>query len=137
MYNEWEGERMKKDKMTVYSLPLQWLLITIVVSCIVGCNSNSAQRYDAVQAAFTERSQAEVKATSYNTQYIVRCNDGSIWEIKASSKTDGIGNVKILYKNCIFDSLYRVPEKPIVPPQPPLPLEKTDGTNSFKPTNFG
>jgi len=111
-----------------------WL--TLILG-ITGCNSNPAQRHDAVVKAFAAR-EIEVKATSYGDQYIVRCeDDGSIWEIKASTSIDGLGNIPIIYKNCLFDPLYKIPDKPVRPPKPPLPLEQGDGTNTFNPTNFG
>lgn len=118
-----------KDKVMVYSAPLQWLFIALIVPLMIGCSSSHTQRQEAVRQSFGTNKYVEVKATSYIDQFIVRCEDGSIWEVKASTETDRIGNVEVLYKNCLFDALYRLPPKPLAPPLSPLPLEKED-TNS-------
>jgi len=115
---------MNKDKMLLSSLPLQWLFIVIVVSIFVGCSNTHKQRQDAVIQSFTNQT-VQVKATTYVDQFIVRCDDGSIWEIKVKTASDGYNNIApILYKNCLFDALYSLPLKPEAPPLPPLPLEK-------------
>lgn len=114
---------MSKDEMIFRSLPIQWLFIAIVVPLMIGCSNTHKQRQDAVAKSFTNQT-VQVKATTYMDQFIVRCEDGSVWEVKANAN-----NLMpiIIYKNCLFDPLYSLPPlplKPVDPPLPPLPLEK-------------
>lgn len=90
----------------------------------IGCSNTQHQRQEAVANSFSNQT-VQVKATTYPDQFIVRCEDGSIWEVKAAPES-GTYNIPITYKNCLFDALYRLPEKPVVPQLPPLPLEKVD-----------
>lgn len=115
---------MNRDKAYFYSLPIQWLFIVMVMTGVVGCSNTHTQRQEAAREAFTNQ-EVEVKATTYFDQFVVRCEDGSIWEVKVKTNQDGYNNIPapVYYKNCLFDPLYKLPEKPIAPQ---LPLEKTD-----------
>jgi hypothetical protein len=75
---------------------------------------------EVIRSSFTNQA-CQIKHTTYQNQFIVRCEDGSIWEVKMD---DGMDLAIISYKNCIFDPLYKLPEKPVAPPLPPLILEK-------------
>jgi hypothetical protein len=115
---------MNKDKALLYSLPIQWLFIAIIVPVIIGCSNTPYQRQESVTKSFTNQT-VQVKATTYIDQFIVRCEDGSIWEVKTD--TTSYINPLIVYKNCLFDALYKTPEKPVaplLPTIPPLPLER-------------
>ena len=118
---------MSKDKMAICSLPIQFLIITIITTCILGllgCRSSHNERQEAVRASFSNE-MVEVKATTYRDQFIVRCENGSIWEVKASLYNPGsystISQISILYKNCLFDAIFEKPENMELPK---LPLEK-------------
>lgn len=58
--------------------------------------------------SFTNQA-VNVKVTSYRDQFIARCEDGSIWEIRVNNYTGDV-----VYKNCLFDSLYKLPNKPLL-----------------------
>ena len=114
---------MSKDKMAICSLPIQFLIITIITTYLVGCSSHN-ERQEAVRAAFSNE-MVEVRATTYRDQFIVRCKNGSIWEVKASLYNPGsygtISLISILYKNCLFDAIFEKPENMELPK---LSLEK-------------
>ena len=112
---------MSKDKMAICSLPIQFLIITIIMTYLVGCSSHN-ERQEAVRAAFSNE-MVEVRATTYRDQFIVRCKNGSIWEVKASLYTEYVNSsqTSILYKNCLFDAIFEKPENMELPK---LSLEK-------------
>lgn len=108
------------NKTYFFSLPLQWLFIIFIVSCIVGCSRPAAMQ-EVVGKAFTNQ-YSTVKATTVECQYIVRCEDGSIWEVRTG---EGLCGPIINYKNCLFDPLYRE-----IPPSP-ISLEKENIKNNW------
>lgn len=90
--------------------------ISLLVITFTGCSNTHKERQEAVERSFTNQS-VQVKATTYPDQFIVRCEDGSIWEVKV--QVEMVAPLIHNYKNCLFDPLYKLP-----PPLPPLPLEK-------------
>ena len=111
---------MSKDKMAICSLPIQFLIITIITTYLVGCSSHN-ERQEAVKASFSNEI-VEVRATTYRDQFIVRCKNGSIWEVKASLYNPYVSSqISILYKNCLFDAIFEKPENMELPK---LSLEK-------------
>lgn len=97
----------------------------LFASLFVGCTASPFQHQEVVTKAFTNQ-YSEVKATTKPFQFIVRCVDGSIWEVNTSEGTFPM----IAYKNCLFDPLYRVSVKPMVPLFP-ISLEKIEDTNGI------
>jgi len=92
---------MNYNQMVIRSLPFQWLFIVMVVSLALGCSSSHSQRQEAAKRSFGTNLVVEVKATTYVDQFIVRCEDGSIWEVKASMSLDAMNDVSVIYKNCL------------------------------------
>ncbi len=85
----------------------------------IGCTVSHDHKIKVIQDSFTNQTinAINIRSTTYANQYLIRFDDGSIWEVKLTGDFCSIG-----YKNCIFDALYKIPEKPIIPSL--LPLEK-------------
>lgn len=113
---------MNKNKLYLLTLPIQFAISTIVIMGILGCSNNPVDRMESAKNSFTNMS-CEVRATTYTDQYIVRAENGSIWEIRVKTELS-TRIAPIFYKNCLFDALYSLPPKPLAPPQPPLSLER-------------
>ena len=90
-------------------------LICFMTLLMCGCTNSPAERLAEVEKSFTNQT-AVAKATTYDSQFVVRCADGSIWEVLTR---DSDFKPKIFYKNCLFDPVYSLPTPP------PKPLEKS------------
>lgn len=77
------------------------------VAISAGCY-NQPEKIETIRLSFTN-DVAFVKSTSLTQMFIVKCSDGSIWEVQVND-----GGI-ITYKNCLFDST--------IPPKQPI-LEK-------------
>lgn len=102
---------MKKDLFCFIGAMCYPFLLALVICSLAGCDNNNTPYYQQqlITKAFTnQRVQlSQVKATSCYGQYIVKCDDGSVWEIKV----DGLNGIN--YKNCLFDPLDKLPLPPL------------------------
>ena len=74
---------------------MAFALAVIFIGSIAGC-MDQPQRSKAAENSFTNMS-VVAKSTHLNNQFIVRCSDGSIWELMVSETG------YITYKQCLFD----------------------------------
>lgn len=68
-----------------------------VIGCIAGC-MEQPRRIQIAESAFTNQTAVAKSTYTSSYQYIVRCSDGSIWEVEVNDA----GFLK--YKNCLFDA---------------------------------
>jgi len=128
-YFGWSSFNGERFSLKDFSFQLITLVFgSILCAGVIGCSSSHTQRQEIALKSFGTNQLVEVKATTYMDQFIVRCEDGSIWEIKVSTSSDSCGKIPITYKNCLFDALYRIPPRPLplVPPSPQILLEKEE-----------
>lgn len=90
-----------------------------------GCSNTPLEQLNVAKESFGTNQTVEIKATTFQGQFIARTEDGAIYEMKCDINSDSAGNrSKVLYKNCLFDPIYSLPKKPLPPPMPPIQLEK-------------
>jgi len=106
LFGVYEGIQMKESiKFMIVTIPGSIFSCLFAVMILVGCSQSPYEQQQIVMQAFTNQVlvASQIKATTLNGQYIVRLDDGSVWEIK-----NDINTGRICYRNCLFDPQFRI-----------------------------
>ena len=82
--------------MNKINVSMSIFIMCCVIAFLSGCSSQPA-RMSAALSSFTNQTAEARSIRVHHCTYIVRCSDGSIWEVRTYP------NAALAYKNCLFE----------------------------------